>query len=225
MPSATVDSALTDAVDAGGEASFFVVLKDRADLSGVKKQKTHAAKARAAYERLRAHADATQRSLTVLRENARGAGRLHEAVRIGTRAPALADQPRDPVAAVFERASLAELRLLLEEPEPARALAAQAVAGAEAYDAWCLPHALATTARVRGSLGDPAQAAGPHSPGHDADPAGSTDGGHPGTDLGEVLDRVPAVPGGNTPGGLGQKPAGRTRPGLTTRPTTAAGRL
>lgn len=64
VPTATVDSALTDAVDAGGEASFFVVLKDRADLSGVKKQKTHAAKARAAYKQLRAHADATQRSLT-----------------------------------------------------------------------------------------------------------------------------------------------------------------
>ena len=64
VPTATVDSALTDAVAAGREATFFVVLNDRADLSGVKMQKTHAAKARAAYKQLRAHADATQRSLT-----------------------------------------------------------------------------------------------------------------------------------------------------------------
>ncbi|WP_406133076.1 ATP-binding protein [Streptomyces zaomyceticus] len=97
--------------------------------------------------------------LSTLRENARRAGRLHEAVRIGTRALALAEQSGDPVAAAFERANLAELRLLLEEPEPARTLAEQAVSGAEAYDAWCLPHALATMARVRDFLGDPAQAA------------------------------------------------------------------
>ncbi|MFE5944556.1 S8 family serine peptidase [Streptomyces sp. NPDC056480] len=63
-PTATVDAALLDAVDEGGEASFFVVLKDQADLSGAKKQKTHAAKAKAAYKELRAHAESSQRSLT-----------------------------------------------------------------------------------------------------------------------------------------------------------------
>ncbi|MFB8082947.1 AAA family ATPase [Streptomyces sp. NPDC056013] len=97
--------------------------------------------------------------LSTLRENARRAGRLREAVRIGTRALALAEQSGDPVAAAFERANLAELRLLLEEPEPARALAERAVSGAEAYDAWCLPHALATMARVRVVLGETEQAA------------------------------------------------------------------
>ncbi|MGW2837551.1 ATP-binding protein [Streptomyces sp. NPDC001493] len=97
--------------------------------------------------------------LSTLRENARRAGRLREAVEIGARALGLAKQSGDPTAAAFERGNLAELRLLLEEPEPARALAEQAVAGAEAYEAWCLPYALATMARVRAFLGDPAEAA------------------------------------------------------------------
>ncbi|MFF6883544.1 ATP-binding protein [Streptomyces sp. NPDC012421] len=96
--------------------------------------------------------------LSTLRENARRAGRLREAVRIGTRALALAQQSGDPVAAAFERANLAELRLLLGEPEPARTLAEQAVAGAEAHDAWCLTHALATMARVRVFRGETAKA-------------------------------------------------------------------
>ncbi|MFD9246524.1 hypothetical protein ACFV0D_32295 [Streptomyces sp. NPDC059556] len=97
--------------------------------------------------------------LSTLRENARRAGRLHEAVRIGNRALALAEQSGDPVAAAFELANLAELRLLLEEPEPALALAERAVSGAEAHDAWCLPHALATMARVRVLRGETEQAA------------------------------------------------------------------
>ncbi|MFE3074286.1 hypothetical protein [Streptomyces sp. NPDC059247] len=96
--------------------------------------------------------------LSTPRENTRRTNRPREAVRIGTRALALAEQSGDPIAAAFERANLAELRLLLEEPEPARALAEQAVAGAEAYDAWCLPHALATMARVRVFLGETAKA-------------------------------------------------------------------
>ncbi|WP_406374686.1 AAA family ATPase [Streptomyces sp. NBC_00647] len=96
--------------------------------------------------------------LSTLRENARRAGRLGEAVEIGTRALGLAERSGDPTAAAFERANLAELRLLLEEPEPARALAEQAVAGAEAYDAWCLPYALTTLARVRVFLDETAEA-------------------------------------------------------------------
>ncbi|MEV0850242.1 AAA family ATPase [Streptomyces sp. NPDC049954] len=91
--------------------------------------------------------------LSTLRENARRAGRLREAVEIGTRALGLAEQSGDPTAAAFERANLAELRLMLEEPEPARVLAEQAVAGAEAYEAWCLPYALATLGRVRALSG------------------------------------------------------------------------
>ncbi|MEV6308283.1 S8 family serine peptidase [Streptomyces sp. NPDC051840] len=62
-PSPKIDSTLLDAVDKGGEASFYVVLKDQADLSGAKKQKTHAKKAKAAYKELRSHADKSQKSL------------------------------------------------------------------------------------------------------------------------------------------------------------------
>ncbi|WP_328553137.1 S8 family serine peptidase [Streptomyces sp. NBC_00358] len=62
-PSAEVDSALTAAVAKGGDATFFVVLKDRADLSAAKKQKTHAARAGAAFKELRAKAADSQSSL------------------------------------------------------------------------------------------------------------------------------------------------------------------
>ncbi|MFE2302958.1 S8 family serine peptidase [Streptomyces sp. NPDC059445] len=61
--SAEVDSALTAAVAKGGDATFFVVLKDQADLSGAKKQKTHAARARVAFKELRAKAADSQASL------------------------------------------------------------------------------------------------------------------------------------------------------------------
>ncbi|WP_406365392.1 S8 family serine peptidase [Streptomyces sp. NBC_00645] len=63
-PSAEVDSTLTAAVAKGGDATFFVVLKDQADLSGAKKQKTHAARARTAFKVLRANAADSQASLT-----------------------------------------------------------------------------------------------------------------------------------------------------------------
>ncbi|MET7941700.1 S8 family serine peptidase [Streptomyces sp. NPDC005302] len=62
-PSAKVDSALSAAVAKGGDATFFVVLKDRADLSSVKRKKSHAAKAEAAYGELRAHARTSQKSI------------------------------------------------------------------------------------------------------------------------------------------------------------------
>ncbi|MFE5243570.1 MULTISPECIES: S8 family serine peptidase [unclassified Streptomyces] len=62
-PSPKIDSTLLEAVDKGGEASFFVVLKDKANLSDAKKQKTHAKKAKAAYKELRSHADKSQKSL------------------------------------------------------------------------------------------------------------------------------------------------------------------
>ncbi|MFF8780473.1 S8 family serine peptidase [Streptomyces sp. NPDC015140] len=63
-PSAKVDSALSTAVADGGDASFFVVLKDQADLTGVRKQRSHAGKAKAVYKELRAHAEHAQSSLT-----------------------------------------------------------------------------------------------------------------------------------------------------------------
>ncbi|MCQ4209003.1 ATP-binding protein, partial [Streptomyces longispororuber] len=87
--------------------------------------------------------------LSVLRENARREGRLREAVDTGRRALGLAEESGDPTAAAFERANLAELRLLLCEFDEARELAEAAVAGVEAGDAWSLPYALAALARVR----------------------------------------------------------------------------
>ncbi|MFB7994514.1 S8 family serine peptidase [Streptomyces sp. NPDC056002] len=60
---AKIDSSLSSAVAKGGDATFFITLKDEADLSGAKKQKTHAKKAAAAYKELRAHADDSQASL------------------------------------------------------------------------------------------------------------------------------------------------------------------
>ncbi|MFJ3588005.1 MULTISPECIES: S8 family serine peptidase [unclassified Streptomyces] len=62
--SAEVDSALTSAVKDGGDATFFVVLKDQADLSSARKKKSHAAKAQSAYDELRAHAKSSQKSLS-----------------------------------------------------------------------------------------------------------------------------------------------------------------
>ncbi|MFB6705290.1 S8 family serine peptidase [Streptomyces sp. NPDC056333] len=61
---ANIDSSLSSAVANGGDAKFFITLKDQADLSGAKKQKTHAKKAKAAYKELRTHAADSQASLT-----------------------------------------------------------------------------------------------------------------------------------------------------------------
>lgn len=60
---APVDAALLNAVDGGGEASFFVVLKDKADLSPAKGKRAHAAKAKSAFTELKAKAQTSQRSL------------------------------------------------------------------------------------------------------------------------------------------------------------------
>ncbi|WP_328580543.1 S8 family serine peptidase [Streptomyces sp. NBC_00370] len=63
-PSAKVDSALSAAVADGGDASFFVVLKDQADLSGARTRTSHAAKAKSVYSELRAHARTSQKSIS-----------------------------------------------------------------------------------------------------------------------------------------------------------------
>ncbi|MGW1944320.1 ATP-binding protein [Streptomyces sp. NPDC001939] len=97
--------------------------------------------------------------LSVLRENARRGGRLREAVDTGLRALDRAEESGDPTAAAFERANLAELRLLLEEVDAARDLAEAAVAGADPDEAWSLPYALAALARVRMRAGAPDRAA------------------------------------------------------------------
>ncbi|MFJ9828058.1 AAA family ATPase [Streptomyces sp. NPDC101160] len=93
--------------------------------------------------------------LSVLRETARRAGRLREAIATGRRALNLAERSGDPTASVFERANLAELHLLVEEPAQARELAATAVRDAEADACWCRPYALVALARVRMRAGEP----------------------------------------------------------------------
>lgn len=104
--------------------------------------------------------------LSVLRENARREGRLHEAVATGRRALGLAEESGDPTAAAFERANLAELLLLLGDAQTAREVAEAAVAGAGAEAAgtgaeaaWSLPYALAARARVLMRTGEPGRAA------------------------------------------------------------------
>lgn len=60
---ATIDSSLSAAVAEGGESTFFVVLKDQADLTAAKKKKSHADRAKAAFGELKAHAKKSQVSL------------------------------------------------------------------------------------------------------------------------------------------------------------------
>ncbi len=62
-PAADVDAALTEAVRDGRDASFFVVLENRADLAAARKQTAHAKAATAAYTALKEHARNSQRSL------------------------------------------------------------------------------------------------------------------------------------------------------------------
>ncbi|WP_353946073.1 AAA family ATPase [Streptomyces sp. HUAS MG91] len=97
--------------------------------------------------------------LSVLRENARREGRLRDAVDTGERALRLAEESGDPTAAAFERANLAELRLLLGEFEAACELGEAAVAGIDADDVWSLPYALTALARVRMRAVPPEEAA------------------------------------------------------------------
>ncbi|QOZ98450.1 hypothetical protein DI273_03845 [Streptomyces violascens] len=59
-PAAKVDSALSAAVAGGGDASFFVILKDQAKLADARGRRSHAAKAESAFKELRAKADDTQ---------------------------------------------------------------------------------------------------------------------------------------------------------------------
>ncbi|MCX4548041.1 S8 family serine peptidase [Streptomyces sp. NBC_01500] len=70
-PSAKVDPALSAAVAKAGDASFFVVLKDQADLSGAREKRTHAARAKAAYGALTAHARSSQKSINAFLDKAK----------------------------------------------------------------------------------------------------------------------------------------------------------
>ncbi|MEU9201006.1 S8 family serine peptidase [Streptomyces sp. NPDC048332] len=62
--SGKIDAGLASAVRDGGDARFFVVLKDQADLTAAKRKTSHAQAAEAAYKALRDTADKGQRSLT-----------------------------------------------------------------------------------------------------------------------------------------------------------------
>ncbi|MFD0152518.1 S8 family serine peptidase [Streptomyces sp. NPDC055721] len=63
-PRAAVDPGVTAAVAADGEATFFVVLADRADLSRARSQRGHEKKARTTFDALRTEATRSQLSLT-----------------------------------------------------------------------------------------------------------------------------------------------------------------
>ncbi|MEU9115567.1 hypothetical protein AB0D04_28235 [Streptomyces sp. NPDC048483] len=86
--------------------------------------------------------------LSVLRETARRAGRYRQALEYGRRALALAEQAGRPTATAFERANLAELHLLLDEPEDAERLARAAVELATPFGGTALAFALVALARV-----------------------------------------------------------------------------
>ncbi|MEU6842087.1 S8 family serine peptidase [Streptomyces sp. NPDC046716] len=60
---AKIDSSLSKAVAKGGDATFFVTLKDKADLKTAKKQSSHAKAAKAAYKALKTNAEDSQKSL------------------------------------------------------------------------------------------------------------------------------------------------------------------
>ncbi|MFJ4697985.1 hypothetical protein ACIP5N_07470 [Streptomyces sp. NPDC088768] len=62
-PTTTPDPALSRAFAKSDKTSFFVVLKDRADLSGARGRSPHAARAGNAFEKLRATADTAQAPL------------------------------------------------------------------------------------------------------------------------------------------------------------------
>ncbi|MCX5389756.1 S8 family serine peptidase [Streptomyces sp. NBC_00094] len=70
-PRAAVDPGVTAAVQAGGEATFFVVLADRADLSPARAQRGHEKKARTTFDALRTEATRSQASLTAFLDRAK----------------------------------------------------------------------------------------------------------------------------------------------------------
>ncbi|MEV7403753.1 S8 family serine peptidase [Streptomyces sp. NPDC091267] len=65
-PAGKVDPALRAAVGKGKESTFFVVMKQRADLSAAKAEHAHKDKAKSAFAALRAQAGASQKSLSAL---------------------------------------------------------------------------------------------------------------------------------------------------------------
>ncbi|MET8474300.1 S8 family serine peptidase [Streptomyces sp. NPDC006422] len=136
-PAATakVDSALAEAVSKGGDATFFVVLKDKADLSAAKKQRTHAKAATAAYKALKAHAAASQKSLDVFLDKEKAG---HKGYWIANTVRVTGDQ--DLVNAIAKRPDVAsvvkERTFRLDDSETSRARVTADSASDEAAPQW-----------------------------------------------------------------------------------------
>lgn len=97
--------------------------------------------------------------LSVLRENARRAGRPRQALEYGRRALSLAERAGRPTATAFERANLAELHLILGETAEADRIARAGVELAEPFGGTVLAFALTALARVRSGAEPEAAAA------------------------------------------------------------------
>ncbi|WP_328910794.1 AAA family ATPase [Streptomyces sp. NBC_00234] len=95
--------------------------------------------------------------LSVQREQARRSGRLREALATGLRAAEFAERSGDPAATAFERANVAEIHLLLDEPDDASALALAAVESSGTEPNWSTAYAKVALARVHmyTASGDP----------------------------------------------------------------------
>ncbi|MEU9706242.1 S8 family serine peptidase [Streptomyces sp. NPDC047981] len=123
-PAAEVDPGVTATVDSGRDATFFVVLADRADLSGARKERGHARKAAAAFASLRTEAARSQSSLTRYLDRAKVG---YEAYWIANAVKVTGD--KDLVETLAARPDVASIR---QERHYALDTVAQGAVGAEA---------------------------------------------------------------------------------------------
>ncbi|MFC9386948.1 S8 family serine peptidase [Streptomyces venezuelae] len=128
---AKVDPAVLDSIEAGQEQALFVVLKDRADLTAVRGGRGHAAKAKAAFDALRAEADGSQKPLRALLDRKKIGYQpfwITNALRITTGDRSLIDDlaDRDDVAGIVP-----ERRYALDEVETVSAAHGAADAGTD----------------------------------------------------------------------------------------------
>ncbi|MFE5912690.1 S8 family serine peptidase [Streptomyces wedmorensis] len=121
-----VDAALAEAVVSGGEAAFFVVMKDQADLTGIREKRGHGVRTRAAYGALKEKAERAQGSLVDFLDKERVG---HESFWIANAVKVTGDEQlvrklsqRDDVARIVK-----EQRYELDETESAVLDAAPAV--------------------------------------------------------------------------------------------------
>ncbi|MEU1436718.1 S8 family serine peptidase [Streptomyces sp. NPDC005786] len=130
--SAKIDSALRGAVDHGREVSFFVVMKNQADLAPARRERTHAAKAGSAFDALRTEARSSQKSLTAFLDKERVGHQnywIANAVQV-TGGQALVDQlaKRSDVARIVKEQSY-ELDETESKVSPAPSVSGASVAG------------------------------------------------------------------------------------------------